>query len=307
MKQIYLCLLFWFSLLLHSNGAIAKDKPTIGITLQPYYSYVSAIVGDTAEVLPLVVAGFNPHNYQPQPEDLARVQKMDVIVVNGIGHDDFALKVIKAAQRSDLLVIDANASVPLLSARGQSVGQGAVNPHTFMGLSATMTQVYEIANQLAAFYPSNASLYRQNARHYGQQLRTMKYQAMQALAQVDMQTIKVATTHDAYGYLLQEFGIDAPAVIEPAHGVAPSASQLQDTINQIRSSGIDVLFYELDMPNRFVTTIEQATGVKLFRFSHMTHGDYEPEKVMLEMQSNINTLIEAIHYANASAQKEAVQ
>ncbi|GJB83910.1 hypothetical protein KAM380_083750 [Aeromonas caviae] len=39
-----------------------NGKPLrIGITLHPYYSYVSNIVGDKAEVVPLIPAGFNPH------------------------------------------------------------------------------------------------------------------------------------------------------------------------------------------------------------------------------------------------------
>ena len=37
----------------------------IGITLHPYYSYVANIVGDKAEVVPLIPAGFNPHAYEP--------------------------------------------------------------------------------------------------------------------------------------------------------------------------------------------------------------------------------------------------
>jgi len=38
-----------------------NGKPLrIGITLHPYYSYVTNIVGDKAEVVPLIPAGFNP-------------------------------------------------------------------------------------------------------------------------------------------------------------------------------------------------------------------------------------------------------
>lgn len=40
----------------------------IGITLHPYYSYVANIVGDKAEVVPLIPAGFNPHAYEPRPK-----------------------------------------------------------------------------------------------------------------------------------------------------------------------------------------------------------------------------------------------
>jgi zinc transport system substrate-binding protein len=231
---------------------------------------------------------------------------MDVIVVNGIGHDDFALKVIQASQRNDLVVIEANKEVPLLTAMGQSVGKGAVNPHTFVGLSTTIQKVYTIASELSKLDPENAAFYRKNARKYAKSFRLLKRDAMLSLGQLDTAGMKVATTHNAYGYILQEFGVDVAAVIEPAHGVEPSASQLQETIEKIRQSGIDVLFYELNMPNRFVDTIEEATGVQLYRFSHMTHGEYEANKVEVEMRENVATLIEAMKFvASKHAQEKA--
>lgn len=283
-------------LLLLSSGGIHAQKLTVGITLQPYFSYVKAVVGDTTEVIPLVDEGFNPHNYQPQANDLRRLKKMDIIVVNAIGHDDFAMKVIKAANRSDLIIIKANKDVPLLPAMGQSVGNGAVNPHTFVGISTTIQKVYSIANEMAKIDPEHAKQYRSNARAYALKFRKMKHQAMQALGNINTAGMKVATTHNAYGYILQEFGVEVTAVIEPAHGVEPSASQLQETIERIRESGIDVLFYELNMPNRYVDTIEKETGVKLYRFSHMTHGPYQADKVEVEMKQNLSTLVAAMKF-----------
>jgi zinc transport system substrate-binding protein len=277
----------------------ASEKLTIGITLQPYFSYVKAVVGDKAEVIALVDEGFNPHNYQPQANDLRRLKKMDVIVVNGIGHDDFALKVIKAADRDDLIVIKANKSVPLLPAMGQSVGYGAVNPHTFVGISTTIQKVYTIATELSKIDPANAKTYRKNARTYAHIFRKMKHQAMLALGELDTAGMKVATTHNAYGYILQEFGVEVTAVIEPAHGVEPSASQLQETIEKIKASKIDVLFYELNMPNRYVDSIEKATGVQLYRFSHMTHGAYKADKVEIEMSENLDTLVQAMKFVTS--------
>lgn len=290
--------LFFLFLVLNSTWANAQ-KLTVGITLQPYYSYVKAVVGDHINVLPLVDEGFNPHNYQPQANDLRRLNKMDAIIVNGIGHDDFAMKVIAAANRDDLVVIKANKDVPLLPAMGQSVGSGVVNPHTFVGISTTIQKVYTIATAMAKLDPDNAQIYRDNARAYALKFRKMKHQAMLQLSDINTAGMKVATTHNAYGYILQEFGVEVSAVIEPAHGVEPSASQLQETIEKIRESGIDVLFYELNMPNRYVDTIEKETGVKLYRFSHMTHGAYQLEKVEVEMQQNIDTLVEAMTFTAA--------
>ncbi|XNK60880.1 zinc ABC transporter substrate-binding protein [Vibrio sp. TBRI6] len=307
LKRALFHYIFTFNaLLMVSFSSFATDKLSIGVTLQPYYSYVKAVVGDKAEIIPLVDAGFNPHNYLPQPNDLKRLNQMDVIVVNGVGHDDFAIKVIEAAQRDDLVVIYANKEVPLLPAMGQSVGKGAVNPHTFVGLSTTIQKVYTIASELSKLDPDNATFYRHNARRYAKTFRQLKRDAMLSLGELNTAGMKVATTHNAYGYILQEFGVDVATVIEPAHGVEPSASQLQATIEKIRAAGIDVLFYELNMPNRFVDTIEAATGVQLYRFSHMTHGEYQADKVEVEMRANVATLIEAMKFvASQSAQEKA--
>lgn len=281
--------------------ASEAKKLNIGIALHPYYSYVANIVGDKANIIPLVDHGFNPHAYQPQPNDMLRLQQMDAIVVNGIGHDDFAMKVIASSAREDLTVIHANQDVPLLAAMGASVGQGAKNPHTFVGLSTSIQKAYTIAKALGELDPDNQSFYLANARQFAKQMRAIKRQAMAELIKLDTRHIKVATTHNAYNYLLQEFGIEVATVIEPAHGVEPSANQLKSTIDKINQSKINVLFYELDMPNRFVDTIEQATGVQLYRFSHMTHGQYEKDKVQHEMQQNVATLVEAIKFAQQQA------
>lgn len=55
----------------------------IGVTPHPYYSYVANIVGDRAEVVPLIPVGFNPHAYEPRGEDIKRLGALDVVVLNG--------------------------------------------------------------------------------------------------------------------------------------------------------------------------------------------------------------------------------
>ncbi|MFN4161261.1 MAG: metal ABC transporter solute-binding protein, Zn/Mn family, partial [Stenotrophomonas sp.] len=49
--------------------------------------------------VPLIPAGFNPHAYEPRAEDIKRISGLDVVVLNGVGHDDFADRMI-AAQAS---------------------------------------------------------------------------------------------------------------------------------------------------------------------------------------------------------------
>ncbi|MEM9605196.1 MAG: zinc ABC transporter substrate-binding protein [Pseudomonadota bacterium] len=278
-------------------GAAAHAELNIGITLHPYYSYVTQIVGDRARVTPLIEAGFNPHAYKLAPADLARLHALDAIVVNGIGHDEFAMEAIRSLELPQLNVINANAQVPLISRAGGKVH----NPHTFVAIDAAIRQVYTIARGLAALDPENSRFFMQNALDYARRLRSLKTAAMAAIADLDLSEVRIASTHGAYGYLLQEFGLTVSAVVEPAHGVSPTASQLQDTIDKIRAAGVQVLFTELNMPNRYVEVIERETRTRLYRFSHMTHGAYRSELVTDDMALNLRTLVEALRHAAGRA------
>ena len=293
----YRSLFFVFVMGLSSVQVGAAEKLRVGITLHPYFSYVSQIVKERAEVVPLVDAGFNPHSYEMQPADLKRLMTMDALVVNGIGHDEFAFRALDTLQSQrgksgdGLKVIEANADVPLL---GAANALGAWNPHTFVSISASIRQLYTIARELGELDPENARFYKINAVKFARELRRMKNSYRARLMGLDLSGVRIASTHNAYGYFLQEFGIGIDTVIEPAHGVEPSVSQLQQTIDRIRAADIQILFTELNMDNRYVTTIEQATGIRIYHFSHMTYGEYDTAQFKREMEGNLETLMQAL-------------
>ena len=281
MRYILLSLLVLMS-------AQASARLQVGITLHPYYSYVSNIVGDRGDVLPLIDSGFNPHNYQLNPADIERLNSLDALVVNGIGHDLFATQTVDRLQPDNLTVIYANQDVPLIG------HDEKVNPHSFVSIDAGIRQVYTIAKALGELDPENKVYFLKNAMQYAKTLRALKTPVQEALLDKDVSSIRIASTHGAYAYLLQEFGLTVSAVIEPAHGVSPTASQLEETIDTIRQQNIDVLFTELNMENKYVDTIEQETGIKVYYFSHMTHGEYSKDQVEREMRSNLEKLAEAL-------------
>src|SRR5690606_20037329 len=84
-------------------GAALAAALRIGVTLHPYYSVAANIVGDRAEIVPLIEAGNIPHNCTPQPNDMKRVLEMDALIVNGIGHDEWAFEIVKADRKSTRL------------------------------------------------------------------------------------------------------------------------------------------------------------------------------------------------------------
>ena len=282
------------------NAEAARLK--VGITLHPYYSFVANIVGDRADVIPLIDAEANPHGYAPQPADMVRIMSMDVLVVNGIGHDTWAFEILDAAgMRDKLTLIYANDGVSLIPVAGDPSGEKVVNPHTFISTTAAIQQVYTISQKLGELDPENATYFRQNARKYALEIRKLRSEFDAQIKGATLSNFRCATMHSGYDYILQELGLQVTAVIEPRHGVEPTARQLAETIDRIKAANVNVLFAEKYFASKLSDTIRDATGVKMYSISHISSGEYTPTKFIEEMRENLTTLATAIKESGAGA------
>ena len=296
--MLFIRSLIVFCLLVSAALGVWAGPLQVGVTLHPYYSFVANIVGDRAGVVPLIDAGFNPHAYEPRAEDIKRIGSLDVVVLNDVGHDDFARKMIAASERPNLPVISANAEVPLLSGMALGAPQGrAVNPHTFLSITASMLQVSTIARALGKLDPANADYFQSNARNYNRRLRQLRADALAKIKTAPPASYRVATEHGAYDYLLREFGLEVSAVIEPAHGMAPSPSQMKKVLELIRAKHVGVLFSEMDRQSGYVKTLIRETGIAVYPLTHITHGPYSAGKFEEDMGRNLDAIVRSIQEA----------
>ena len=293
-------------MLLTASSLAAEEKLSIGVSLHAYYSWAKTIVGDRAEVVPIIAEGADPHSYQPRPEDIQKITELDAIVINGMGHDDYIKPMIKAAGNQNLVVIDPHKDVPLMpshqkiydfekSDREQKI---SYNSHTYIAINGAVQQIYNITNALAKLSPGNSDRFRQNARSYSKSLRKMLAAALQKINANKSDSLRIATVHDGYAYLLSELGIEVTAVIQPRHGIEPSPRQLQDTIKRIQRANVNVLLGELDYQKKYVDIIYQETGCRIYQLSHVSNGPYTKEKFALDMKKNLDTIVQAVASGN---------
>ena len=262
----------------------------VGVTLHPYYSWTANVVAGVAgaEVVPVLPGEIDAGNYQPSPDDIAKLGKLDAIVINGIGHDDFIRPMIKASGNEHLVVIEVNAETPLVkSAHGD-----AVNSHTFLSFENAIAQSKLIAKRLGQLRPADAAAFSTNARAYGDKLRKIEQDAAGQLAHAKIK--RVVTVHDGYTYLLQEFGIELAGVVQPAHGLTPSAKELADMIELVKAQHISVVLSEEDFPAKLLATLTDATGAKVYLISHVAVGTYAPAEFETAMAANAATLVKAL-------------
>ena len=275
---------------LHAQQAAPRAPLKIGVSLHPYYSWTSNVVGNLPgyEVRALLPGDIDAGDYQPRPQDIKRLADLDVVVVNGIGHDDFIVPMLKASGNTRTTIVRVNAETPMIRA-GRGTG---VNSHTFISFSNAIQQTYAIQRALARLRPQDASTLQQNAAEYARRLRTIKAKAASQLA--DAKITRVVTVHDGYGYLLQEFGLEVGGVVQPSHGLTPSAGELRDMVALLKREKITVVFSEATFPEPLLKVLRDEAGVNVYIISHIASGPFTADKFEREMQQNVDTMIRAL-------------
>ena len=290
---------FLFPFHFQSSAQTAQPAPLkIGVTLHPYYSWTANVVGKLPgyEVRALLPGDIDAGDYQPRPQDIKRLADLDVVVINGIGHDDFILPMLKASGNTRATILRVNTETPTIRAlrpgSGQAERGNGVNSHTFISFSNAIQQTYAIQRALARLRPQDAAALQQNAADYARRLRVIKANAASRLA--DARVTRVVTVHDGYGYLLQEFGLEVAGVVQPAHGLTPSAGELRDMVALLKREKIAVVFSEATFPEPLLKVLRDEAGVTVYLISHVASGPFTADKFEREMQQNAETMIRAL-------------
>ncbi|CAK8711566.1 hypothetical protein GKODMF_03160 [Candidatus Electrothrix gigas] len=298
-----------FCLLFSSMQVSAQEKKChldIGASLHPYYSWAKNIVGDQANVTSIIPPGSDPHSYQPLPSDMKNLENLDVVIINGIGHDEFIKPMLKAIDNDELMVINTSKGLPLIPVFNkhyafEKENKVAYNSHTYIAITGAIQQIQRIARKLGKLCPDQAAFFMKNARAYAIKLRKMLQSALVQIDMLDTNKLRIATVHDGYSYLFQELGIEVSAVVQPRHGVRPSARQLEDTIKRIKRARVNVLFGELDYEKKYVDIIYKETGCRLYALSHISNGEYSKEFFEQAMQRNIDAIVAALTEVSGKA------
>jgi zinc transport system substrate-binding protein len=274
------------------SGGEAQTPKTlkIGITLHPYYSWAKNVVGNLPgyEIRPILPGEIDAGDYQPRPDDIKKLMDLDAIIVNGIGHDDFIMPMLKASCNTRIVIIRVNDQTPQI----HSVHGTGVNSHTFISFTNAIQQTYAIQKAITALRPQDAAALQQNAADYARRLRLIKSKAAVQLAEAKV--TRVVTVHDGYGYLLQEFGLEVAGVVQPAHGLTPSAGELRDMVKLLQREKIRVVFSEESFPAQLLTVLQDEAHVKVYTITHIASGPFTADKFEREMQRNVDTMIRAL-------------
>ena len=274
-----------------ASDTAANNKKTLTVAASFYPMYIFSL--NVAKDIPNVkVIDMTKqmtgclHDYSITTEDMKTLDAAQIFVTNGADMESFMDKVTK--QMPNLKVIDSSTGIQLIKGEGDE----GDNPHLWVSISNAITQVKNIGDQLASIDPDNAEKYKSNVAAYTVKLKAQRdkmHKALDAMPNRD-----IVTFHEAFPYFAKEFNLNIVGVIEREPGSAPSAKELQETVEQVKKLKVKALFAEPQYPAKSAETIAKETGSKVYTLDPVVTGPMEADAYINIMDSNLKILQEAL-------------
>jgi ABC-type Zn uptake system ZnuABC Zn-binding protein ZnuA len=264
-----------------SPSGAAADPGAIGVvaTTTVLADLVKQVGGSKVEVRSLVPPGGEVHTFDPSPSDVATVANADLVVMNGLGLDEWASDLVSGAG-TDATVVELGEDLDGVEyltgdehAAGDDHGGEAtdadggddhadegVNPHLWLNVAHARRYVERIAEALAAEDPDDAATYRSQGAAYDETLAALDGAIRERMGAVPEENRRIVSFHEAFPYFADAYGLEIVGVIVEAPGQDPSAGEIAALVDAIRQSGAKAVFSEAQFDDRLARTIADEAG-----------------------------------------------
>jgi ABC-type Zn uptake system ZnuABC Zn-binding protein ZnuA len=228
--------------------------------------FVAHVGGDHVAVSSLVPKGGEVHTFDPAPADAARLADADMVVMNGLGLDDWLARLAQNAGQQDLPVLrlaEDLSDVELIEGgEEEDAGElaGAFNPHLWMDVSNARAYVDRIRLRLIELDPANQADYDDNAEDYDDALSTLDENIREQIAAIPADNRRFVAFHDAFPYFARAYGLEQVGVVVDAPGQDPSAGEVAALVDAINETNVKLIVAEVQFPDRLVRQIADETG-----------------------------------------------
>jgi manganese/iron transport system substrate-binding protein len=235
-------------------------------------------------VASLVPAGGEVHTFDPTPADIARVADADLVVMNGLGLDEWVAD----------LAADSGSDAPVLRL-GEGIAGAGDNPHVWMDVRNAIRYAVRIGDELTRIDPPNATSYGDETKAYTQRLTELDGTAREQIAAIPPERRKVVSFHEALPYFATAYGLEIVGTVVDAPGQDPSAGEIAGLIDEIRASGASALFGEAQFNPDLARTIADEAGIAVVTDLHTDSvGDPPADTYEGMIRSDVQKVVEAL-------------
>lgn len=256
------------SVLLGALAAFALSVATATAQAKPLEAVASFTViadmvhnvgGERVHVTSLIGPNGDPHVYEPTPSDAQALKRADVAFVSGLHLEGWLDRLIAASGYQGQPVVLSDG---IKTRSMEEDGKRVIDPHAWNSAANAVVYVRNIISALKRVDPAGAAVYQANGDRYITQL-----QALDAYARAQVQGLpeaqrEVLTSHDAFGYFGDAYGVTFLAPLGFSTEAEPSAADVARLITQIKREHVSAYFFENSGDPRLVKQIAAASGAR---------------------------------------------
>ncbi|MEY3299406.1 MAG: hypothetical protein RLZZ597_2666 [Cyanobacteriota bacterium] len=298
-----------------ADEAVETVDLTVMTTILPMTQFTNAVVGDRAEVIPLMPTNVDPHDFQASPADVQALASADVLVKNGLDMEFFLDDLIANAENPDLVILDSSQGVAVLAneaveghghdhshdhshdhdhshaeAGHHHHHHGENNPHIWLDPKRAIQQVENIRDGMIAVDPEGAEIYTANAAAFIAELEALDAEISEKLAPFAGQSFVVF--HDFAPYFAESYGLKTEFLVDvPA--INPSPEDVKRVVDTVQASDLKAIMTEPSAGEDSFAALANDLGVQVGLFNPIEVGGpeaVEPEYYLNAMRQNAANL-----------------
>jgi zinc transport system substrate-binding protein len=263
-----------------TDASADNGPPTVVASFYPLAFVAEHVGGAHVQVENLTSPGVESHDLELTARQVGEIAAADVLVYE----EGFQPAVDEAVdQNASGIQVEVTDVVPLEHG----------DPHVWLDPIRLAAIGQAVADALAEVSPDHADAFQQRAGALEAELNTLDEGYRAGLANCERRV--VVTSHDAFGYLADRYGLDMIGISGLQPDAEPSPARLKDVQQVIEDTGVTTVFYERlvspDVAQTLATDLGVSTAV-LDPVEGLTE-DTEGEDYLTLMRANLKALEEA--------------
>ncbi|MCP3773287.1 metal ABC transporter substrate-binding protein [Paenibacillus sp. MZ04-78.2] len=295
-----------------SQPALVNGKINIAVSFYPLYDFASKIGGDHVNVVNLVPAGVEPHDWSPKSRDIQNLAKSELFVYLGAGFEGWVKDTLDSLKKDNkTVVVEASRGIKLLPGTEEEHGDanaqakddhghdhdhGNTDPHVWLSPLNAKQMALNIKDALIQVDGVHKADYEANFKKLADRLDQLDGKYKSELSKTSKKDIVV--THQSFGYLAKAYGLNQKAIMSLAPDAEPTSKDMKNILQFIKDNQVKYIFFEELVSDKLAKTLAKDAGVETLVLSPIeglteeqaTKGD---DYVSL-MENNLNNLIKAL-------------
>lgn len=237
----------------------APDALRVIATTTVLADLVAQVGSPNVIVSSIVPKGGVVETFDPSPQDVASISEADLIVMNGLGLDEWLEPVARTAA-PDVPIVRLAEDLPGVAYVTDAETNGS-NPHLWLDIANADRYVLRLTETVAQAHPARAAEIRADGAAYSARLQDLDRWVREQVATIPPANRKLVSFHEAFPYFAQAYGLDIVGSVVGVPGQDPSAGEVAALVDAIRASGARAVFTEAGFNPELAEAIAADAGV----------------------------------------------